>query len=43
LAEPFLLGYSGDLGRAHEFETVLRTAERLRNEPHFIFLMIGGG
>src|SRR5499427_1899356 len=43
LADQFVLGYSGNLGRAHEFETVLTTAERLRNEPHFIFLMIGGG
>jgi colanic acid biosynthesis glycosyl transferase WcaI len=43
LAGQFVLGYSGNLGRAHEFETVLAAAERLRNEPHFIFLMIGGG
>jgi colanic acid biosynthesis glycosyl transferase WcaI len=43
LADQFVLGYSGNLGRAHEFETVLATAERLRNEPRFIFLMIGGG
>jgi colanic acid biosynthesis glycosyl transferase WcaI len=39
----FVLGYSGNLGRAHEFETVLAAAERLRNEPHVAFLMIGGG
>jgi colanic acid biosynthesis glycosyl transferase WcaI len=43
LAGQFVLGYSGNLGRAHEFETVLAAAERLRNEPHFVFLMIGGG
>jgi len=43
LAGQFVLGYSGNLGRAHEFETVLAAAERLRNEPQFIFLMIGGG
>jgi colanic acid biosynthesis glycosyl transferase WcaI len=43
LAGQFVLGYSGNLGRAHEFETVLAAAERLRNQPHFIFLMIGGG
>jgi len=43
LAGQFVLGYSGNLGRAHEFETMLAAAERLRNEPHFIFLMIGGG
>jgi glycosyltransferase involved in cell wall biosynthesis len=43
LAGRFVLGYSGNLGRAHEFETVLAAAERLRTEPQFIFLMIGGG
>jgi colanic acid biosynthesis glycosyl transferase WcaI len=39
----FVLGYSGNLGRAHEFETVLAAANRLRNEPHITFLMVGGG
>src|SRR5215469_4284215 len=43
LAGQFVLGYSGNLGRAHEFQTVLAAAERLRDKPHFIFLMIGGG
>jgi colanic acid biosynthesis glycosyl transferase WcaI len=43
LAGKFVVGYSGNLGRAHEFDTVLAAAERLRNEPHIIFLMIGGG
>jgi colanic acid biosynthesis glycosyl transferase WcaI len=43
LADKFVLGYSGNLGRAHEFETVLAAAERLRNEPRVAFLMIGGG
>jgi glycosyltransferase involved in cell wall biosynthesis len=43
LAGQFVLGYSGNLGRAHEFETVLAAAERLRKKSHFIFLMIGGG
>ena len=38
-----VLGYSGNLGRAHEFETVLAAAERLRNDTHIVFLMIGGG
>jgi glycosyltransferase involved in cell wall biosynthesis len=43
LADKFVLGYSGNLGRAHEFATVLAAAERLRNEPRVAFLMIGGG
>jgi colanic acid biosynthesis glycosyl transferase WcaI len=43
LADKFVLGYSGNLGRAHEFATVLAAAERLRDEPRIAFLMIGGG
>ena len=43
LAGKFVLGYSGNLGRAHEFATVLAAAERLRDEPRIAFLMIGGG
>jgi len=43
LADKFVLGYSGNLGRAHEFATVLAAAERLRDDPRYIFLMIGGG
>jgi glycosyltransferase involved in cell wall biosynthesis len=43
LADKFVFGYSGNLGRAHEFATVLAAAERLRDEPRVAFLMIGGG
>ncbi len=39
----FVFGYSGNLGRVHEFDTVLATAERLRKEERIVFLMIGGG
>jgi colanic acid biosynthesis glycosyl transferase WcaI len=39
----FVLGYSGNLGRAHEFDTVLAAAERLRTDTRIVFLMIGGG
>ena len=39
----FVLGYSGNLGRAHEYNTVLDAAELLRKDPRIIFLMIGGG
>jgi colanic acid biosynthesis glycosyl transferase WcaI len=39
----FVLGYSGNLGRVHEFETLLTAAERLRGDTRFAFLMIGGG
>jgi colanic acid biosynthesis glycosyl transferase WcaI len=43
LSGKFVIGHSGNLGRAHDFETVLGAAERLRNEPRIVFLMIGGG
>ena len=43
LTDKFVLGYSGNLGRAHEFDTVLAAAERLRDDPRLVFLMIGGG
>jgi colanic acid biosynthesis glycosyl transferase WcaI len=39
----FVVGYSGNLGRGHEFETILGAAEQLRHEPHIVFLFIGGG
>lgn len=43
LANKFVVGYSGNLGRAHEFATVLDASERLRDHPGIVFLMIGGG
>jgi glycosyltransferase involved in cell wall biosynthesis len=43
LQNKFVVGYSGNLGRAHEFDTVLGAAERLGNDSRFLFLMIGGG
>jgi colanic acid biosynthesis glycosyl transferase WcaI len=43
LGDRFVVGYSGNLGRGHEFETVLTAAERLRGDPLLNFLFIGGG
>jgi len=39
----FVVGYSGNLGRAHEAETVLGAAHLLRNHADIVFLMIGKG
>lgn len=39
----FVVGYSGNLGRAHEFETILGAAEKLNNNAQIVFLFIGGG
>jgi len=43
LAGKFVVGYSGNMGRAHEFETILGAAERLKSEAGLVFLFIGGG
>jgi colanic acid biosynthesis glycosyl transferase WcaI len=43
LEQKFVAGYSGNLGRVHEFETVLSAAALLRGHPNIVFLFIGGG
>lgn len=39
----FVVGYSGNMGRAHEFDAILGAAESLKSEPDVVFLFIGGG
>lgn len=39
----FVVGYSGNLGRAHELDTLLAAAEALKHHPTIRFLFIGGG
>jgi colanic acid biosynthesis glycosyl transferase WcaI len=39
----FVVAYSGNLGRVHEFATVVAAAEQLRGEPRIVFLFIGHG
>lgn len=41
--DKFVVGYSGNLGRAHEFDTLLAAAEHMREDERVVFLMIGGG
>jgi colanic acid biosynthesis glycosyl transferase WcaI len=43
LAGKFVVGYSGNLGRAHEFQTLLDAASHLNVDKDVVFLMIGGG
>ena len=43
LREKFVVGYSGNIGRAHEFDTILSAAEKLKSAANIIFLFIGGG
>lgn len=39
----FVVGYSGNMGRVHEMETMLGAAILLRDRPDIVFLFIGGG
>lgn len=39
----FIVEYSGNLGRAHDIETVLRAAQILAPYPEIKFLFVGGG
>jgi glycosyltransferase involved in cell wall biosynthesis len=43
LDDRFVVAYSGNLGRAHEYRTVLGAAEMLQGHPTILFLMVGGG
>jgi colanic acid biosynthesis glycosyl transferase WcaI len=43
LQDKFVVAYSGNLGRAHDVETVLGAAERLSGRSDIVFLFIGGG
>ncbi len=40
---PLVVQYSGNLGLAHEVDTVLPVMERLRNRADFRFVFVGGG
>ena len=43
LADRFVVAYSGNLGRAHDVETLLEAAQLLHSHSDVVFLMIGGG
>jgi glycosyltransferase involved in cell wall biosynthesis len=43
MRDRFIVGYSGNLGRAHELGIVLDAAERLRHRLEIVFLIIGEG
>jgi colanic acid biosynthesis glycosyl transferase WcaI len=43
LAGRFIVGYSGNLGRAHDLGIVLEAADRLRDQLEIMFLIIGEG
>ena len=43
LQDKFVVGYSGNIGRAHEYATLLGIAKSLVNETDVVFVIIGGG
>jgi colanic acid biosynthesis glycosyl transferase WcaI len=43
LRDKFVVGYSGNLGRAHEFDTVLAASHHLKDNSRIVFVCIGGG
>jgi colanic acid biosynthesis glycosyl transferase WcaI len=43
LGERFVIGYSGNLGRMHDVETLIELMDALGDEPEMVFLLIGAG
>ena len=43
LGDKFVLGYSGNMGRVHEFKTMIDAAERLKVVDEIAFVFIGDG
>lgn len=43
LEDKFVVGYSGNLGRAHEVDTIIDSICMLKNNKDIVFLFIGGG
>jgi glycosyltransferase involved in cell wall biosynthesis len=43
LGDRFIVIYSGNMGYAHDFATVLDAAERLRNRTDIVFVFVGAG
>jgi len=43
LRDSFVIGYSGNLGRAHEIETLLGALDQFEDDGAIVFLFIGGG
>lgn len=42
-SDDFVVGYSGNLGRAHDLDTILDAATALSDNPKIKFLFVGGG
>jgi colanic acid biosynthesis glycosyl transferase WcaI len=43
LLDKFIVGYSGNMGRVHDFTTIIAAAAALRHRRDIVFLLIGEG
>lgn len=43
LQDKLVIGYSGNMGRAHDFDTIIQAMTLLRDADDVVFLFIGGG
>lgn len=43
LVDKTVIQFSGNLGRTHDLETVIRAAKKLQTEPDIVFLFVGFG
>ena len=43
LGAAFVVGYSGNMGRAHRLDVLIDAAECLRDKPQIVFLLVGSG
>jgi len=43
LNKKFVVGYSGNMGRAHDLDVIMAAAEKLKENKQIHFLFIGGG
>lgn len=43
LQDKFVVGYSGNMGRSHDFDTIIDAMKRLESSAEIFFLFIGGG
>ena len=43
LADRFVVGYSGNMGRVHDFDTIIEAMKILNVDQQIVFLFIGGG
>lgn len=43
IGDRFVVAYSGNFGRAHDFKTLLDAAQQLKDDARLVFVFIGGG